>query len=508
MDSEDDILDEACEVLKDRLYFLSRHIKPVSTSTVHYFTTDDEFIYGSFYADFGPLNLAMLYRYCVKVNKKLKLFAWAKKKIVHCTGVEPRKKVNAAFLISSFCVIFARMTPDDAFRVVASKIGSAFVAYRDAAFGPSTYNLTLLDCLHGINKALQHEILDFHKFDVHEYEHYERVENGDLNWIVPGKFLAFAGPQAKSHAEAGYPVHSPEAYIPYFRRKNVTTIIRLNQKLYDSHRFTNMGFSHYDLFFVDGGTPSDSILLNFLDICENTKGAIAIHCKAGLGRTGTLIGCYLMKHYKFTAPEAIAWTRIARPGSVIGPQQHYLEEKQGLMWNLGDSFRRKQLEIRDMRKLVASVKESRLDEKRSTEDNNNSTDCVDRECASYDQNRQVMTQGDHLNQKKMHRSSGTPRPQTGSMVDISKGESRSPSLNSSTTDPSQQSLGSQQSHPSQQSVASQPSITRGAAGALENIASDCSQSSSTSKIICVTSVHSTSSSGKRTKSRKNKELTC
>jgi len=47
---------------------------------------------------------------------------------------------------------------------------------------------------------------------------------------------------------------------------------------------------------------------------------------AGLGRTGTLIDCYLMKHYKFTAPEAIAWTRIARPGSVIGPQQHYLEE--------------------------------------------------------------------------------------------------------------------------------------------------------------------------------------
>lgn len=27
----------------------------------------------SFYADFGPLNLAMLYRYCCKLNKKLKV---------------------------------------------------------------------------------------------------------------------------------------------------------------------------------------------------------------------------------------------------------------------------------------------------------------------------------------------------------------------------------------------------------------------------------------------------
>ena len=30
---------------------------------------------------------------------------------------------------------------------------------------------------------------------------------------------------------------------------------------------------------------------------------------AGLGRTGTLIACYIMKHYRFTAAEAIAWLR-------------------------------------------------------------------------------------------------------------------------------------------------------------------------------------------------------
>lgn len=30
-------------------------------------------LFHSFYADFGPLNLAMLYRYCCKLNKKLKV---------------------------------------------------------------------------------------------------------------------------------------------------------------------------------------------------------------------------------------------------------------------------------------------------------------------------------------------------------------------------------------------------------------------------------------------------
>ena len=54
-------------------------------------------------------------------------------------------------------------------------------------------------------------------------------------------------------------------------------------------------------------------------------------CKAGLGRTGTLIGAYLIWKYGFTASEAIAFMRIVRPGSVVGPQQQYMYLKQ-LEW--------------------------------------------------------------------------------------------------------------------------------------------------------------------------------
>jgi hypothetical protein len=32
------------------------------------------------------------------------------------------------------------------------------------------------------------------KFNISEYEHFERVENGDLNWIIPNKFVAFSSP--------------------------------------------------------------------------------------------------------------------------------------------------------------------------------------------------------------------------------------------------------------------------------------------------------------------------
>lgn len=90
---------------------------------------------------------------------------------------------------------------------------------------------------------------------------------------------------------SGYPLHAPEAYIPYFRKHNVTTIIRLNKKMYDAKRFTETGFEHHDLFFVDGSTPNDSIVRKFLNICENAEGAVAVHCKGPVPGTLLLSGC-------------------------------------------------------------------------------------------------------------------------------------------------------------------------------------------------------------------------
>ncbi|XP_042354220.1 dual specificity protein phosphatase CDC14AB-like [Plectropomus leopardus] len=332
----------ASEFIKDRLYFATLRVKPKNTVNTHYFSIDEELIYESFYVDFGPLNLAMLYRYCCKVNKKLKSFTMSRKKLVHYTSHDQKKRANAALLIGAYAVIYLKRNPEEAYRTLISGNNTGYLPFRDAAVGECSFNLTVLDCLQGIRKALQHGVFDFENFDVEEYEHYERVENGDMNWIIPGKILAFSSPHPRSKIENGYPLHAPEAYFPYFHQNDVTAVVRLNRKLYDSRRFEDAGIEHHDLFFLDGTTPSDLIIRRFLHVCESTEGAVAVHCKAGLGRTGTLIGCYLMKHFRFTAAEAIAWIRICRPGSIIGPQQNFLEEKQHSLWVQGDVHRSKQ----------------------------------------------------------------------------------------------------------------------------------------------------------------------
>ncbi|XP_066548666.1 dual specificity protein phosphatase CDC14AB isoform X2 [Amia ocellicauda] len=392
----------ASEFIKDRLYFATLRNKPKSTVNTHYFCTDDEFVYENFYADFGPLNLAMLYRYCCKLNKKLKSFTLSRKRIVHYTSFDQRKRANAAVLIGAYAVIYLKKTPEEAYRALVSGSNASYLPFRDASFGNCTYNLTILDCLQGIRKALQHGFFDFEMFDVDEYEHYERVENGDFNWILPGKFLAFSGPHPKSKIENGYPLHAPEAYFPYFRKHNVTTIIRLNKKIYDAKRFTDAGFDHYDLFFVDGSTPSDAIMRRFLNICESMEAAVAVHCKAGLGRTGTLIGCYLMKHYRFTAAETIAWIRICRPGSIIGPQQHFLEEKQASLWVQGDVHRSKHkqrhLEDRGVARIISSMDDLSLS---SSMYKMHSMDRMEEN--DYGEDEISLTQGDKLRALKSRR---------------------------------------------------------------------------------------------------------
>lgn len=170
-------------------------------------------------------------------------------------------------------------TPEEALRPFVG-IHPPLLQFRDASVGPSTFGLPVIECLRGLAKAVSTGFFDMKNFNVNEYvvaspfchltypryHFYERIENGDMNWIVPGKFLAFSGPHAAHHSESGIRTLTPEDYIPYFKKHSVNAVVRLNKKLYEKRRFTEYGVKHVDMYFIDGSCPSDAIVQKFLEV--------------------------------------------------------------------------------------------------------------------------------------------------------------------------------------------------------------------------------------------------
>jgi len=226
-------------------------------------------------------------------------------------------------------MVVQRRQPWEAFHPIAEM---EFMPFRDAGRGRSDFNLSIQDCLWGFWKATHYGLCDLNEFSLEDYEYYEKVENGDWNWITP-HFIAFASPvdtvwmkkggpsqqaatcssqptqngsqthgRSQSHSRIGSQPFSssmssssssstssslqkklPTPFLnclEYFSDNRVKTIVRLNNPLYDKNTFLERGFEHVELYFDDGTNPTDEIVRKFLEISDRNieaGGVVAVH---------------------------------------------------------------------------------------------------------------------------------------------------------------------------------------------------------------------------------------
>uniref|UniRef100_A0A6T8N459 protein-tyrosine-phosphatase n=1 Tax=Hemiselmis andersenii TaxID=464988 RepID=A0A6T8N459_HEMAN len=308
-----------------------------SNTKLFYFSNDLPERYLSFCADWGPVNIGLIIRFCKELRAKWEHPRLLRRPLVYYSSPEPQRFTNTAMMLASYLMFDHDRTPEEAIYPFARIGPTPFECYRDATWATSTFDLHALSCLKGLRRAadlgwLGQSPIDH--FDVAEYETYDDPRAYNLHLITP-KFIAFLGPQdRKPGLPWGVFQHEPSEYVQEFRSRGVKAVVRLNEPgTYDKGAFERHGIVVHDLEFQDCTTPSADIVKRFLDCVDTVDGPVAIHCLAGLGRTGTLIAVHMMKHSGFTAREAIGYLRIMRPGSVIGPQQQYLEMVQRATWD-------------------------------------------------------------------------------------------------------------------------------------------------------------------------------
>lgn len=293
-----------------------------------FFSTTCQTDYLPFCLDFGPVNLATIHEFWQTVKKFWDHQDLQDTELVYYLEEDIHARSNGAFLLAAFLMIELKFTPDEVWLPFSRFDEESFETFRDATFiQPQNYNLTIKACLDGLYRSMQNGFYDPATFDIAEFRYLNDPNLADMNVVCP-KFVAFRGPsRRKVEICPGVFLFPPRHYKAVFKEMGVTTIIRLNEAdTYKPEQFEREGFKHFDLYFDDCSVPTLATVDKFLSIVEGEDGMVAVHCKAGLGRTGTMIAVYLMKHYGWTASECIGWLRIVRPGSVIGPQQQFLHE--------------------------------------------------------------------------------------------------------------------------------------------------------------------------------------
>eukprot|EP00961_Rhodomonas_salina_P008279 112415-Rhodomonas_salina.2 len=288
--------------------------------------------YVSFCKDFGPVNCATIYRFWQFVRSKEHHPNLGHRPLVYYIDLDVKKRANVAVLLGTYMMLEHKMSAADAASAFTDIPTYPFAAFRDATYRQSDFGIVLEDCLNGLEKAMKVGWFNKETFSLSQFEDLEDPEGGDVS-LIGDKFIAFRGPRIASDDNCSWEC-PPSFYVDLFQNSlAVTDIVRLNEAdSYDKDEFESQGFKVHDMEFADCTCPSRALVKQFLDVCDNAKGKVAVHCKAGLGRTGTMIGLWMMKNLEFTAREAIAFLRLCRPGCVIGQQQHYLAACENMFW--------------------------------------------------------------------------------------------------------------------------------------------------------------------------------
>lgn len=131
----------------------------------------------------------------------------------------------------------------------------------------------------------------------------------NFSWVITDKLAGCGMPTSKQE-------------INWIMEQGIKSIINMTENTLPESWLNNMHYLHMPT--ADRSAPNIEkidIVVDFINEKLNNKIPVMVHCAAGIGRTGTILACYLIKYLNYSATDAIKKIRNYRPGSIQSESQ-------------------------------------------------------------------------------------------------------------------------------------------------------------------------------------------